>query len=130
MLTAIAAFAEAFANPLAPALVLGLALLRVRPAMLRLASAGLGGVLALPHLAAGTEIAPGLAGSIAAMLLYAELTLHFVLPAFRFVRRCLVVTWELTVIVTMMLSHLRRRSRLLPPVSGDKPPPPPPKDRS
>ena len=124
MLTAVAAFAESFANPLAPVLVLGLALLLTSANALRLAAAVVGGLLALPHLplASTAEVAWLLLGSIAAPLLYVELTLHFVMPGLRFAKRCLVVARELIGITAMMLPQLRRRALRRRP--GDEPPTP------
>ena len=82
MFTAPAAFAEAFGNPLAPALVLCLALLLTKPWHLRSGAAALGCLAALPELAfatSATEVALGLLGAVVAMLLYAEVMLHLVL---------------------------------------------------
>jgi hypothetical protein len=98
LLTAVAAFAEAFGNPVAPALVLCLAILVPRPGWVRAAAAALGCALAVPALLLATtaaEAALTLAGAVAALLLYAEVTLHLVLPCLRFGWRCAVAAWEL-----------------------------------
>jgi predicted membrane-bound spermidine synthase len=130
LLTATAAFAETFANPLALVLVVVVALLLVRPALVRLASASLGAAPILPQVttAPAAELVLGMVGGVAAMLLYAELTLHFVLPAFRLARRCVTVVWQLTVTVPTSLRHLHRRSQVngvitskLPPKDGSGP---------
>ncbi len=128
MLTATAAFAETFTNPLAPILVLGVALLLVRPALVRLATASLGAAPILPQVTAApaAETVLGMVGGVAAMLLYAELTLHFVLPGFRLARRCVNVAWQLTVTVATSMRHLHRGS----PVNGDINSKLPPKDGS
>lgn len=98
MFTALAAFAEAFGNPLAPALVLCLALLLTKPWHLRSGAAALGCLAALPELAFATsaaEVVLGLLGAIVAMLLYAEVMLHLVLPCLRFAWRCALAVWAL-----------------------------------
>jgi hypothetical protein len=98
LLTAVAAFAEAFGNPIAPALVLCLALLVPRAGWVRVAAAALGCAMAVPTLPFATtaaEAALTLAGAVAALLLYAEVMLHLVLPCFRFGWRCAVTAWEL-----------------------------------
>ena len=76
MLTAIAAFAEAFTNPLAPLLVLGLALLVARPWLVRALAVGAGCVLSLagpPRARAGGELVLSMLGAAAALLLHAEI---------------------------------------------------------
>jgi hypothetical protein len=106
LLTAIAAFAEAFGNPVAPALVLGLALLLPRAGWVRAAAAALGCAMAVPILLTATtaaEAALTLAGAVAALLLYAEVMLHLVLPCFRFGWRCAVTAWELCRLVAGFL---------------------------
>jgi hypothetical protein len=106
LLTATAAFAEAFGNPIAPALVLCLALLLPRPRWVRAAAAALGCAMAVPTLlpaATAAEAALALAGAVAALLLYAEVALHLVLPCFRFGWRCAVTAWELCRLVAGFL---------------------------
>jgi hypothetical protein len=98
LLTAVAAFAEAFGNPVAPALVLCLAVLVPRPGWVRAAAAALGCAMAVPALLLATtaaEAALTLAGAAAALLLYAEVMLHLVLPCFRFGWRCVTTAWDL-----------------------------------
>jgi hypothetical protein len=97
LLTAVAAFAEAFGNPFAPALVLCLAILLPRPGWVRAAAAVLGCAMAVPAVLLATstaEAALTVAGAVAALLLHAEVMLHLVLPCFRFGWRCAVTAWE------------------------------------
>jgi hypothetical protein len=106
LLTAIAAFAEVFGNPVAPALVLCLALLLPRAGWVRAAAAALGCAMAVPALLLATtaaEVALTLAGAVAALLLYAEVTLYLVLPCFRFGWRCAVTAWALCRLVAGFL---------------------------
>jgi hypothetical protein len=113
LLTAIAAFAEKFANPVALALVLSLAFLLPRPGQLRLAAALLGLVLALPELVPLPPLAEaaltGL-GAMAATLLHAELALFFVLPACRLAQRLLKASWQLMAeVAAIILDEGRER---------------------
>jgi hypothetical protein len=126
LLTAIAAFAETFANPLAPVLVLCFALLLTSPALLRLVAAGLGSVLALPHVTGGPadEIALAMVGSTTALLLYAELMLFFVLPALRLGKRCVYAAWDLAAWIASMLLHRLRRSPAVPSAAVERDEPP------
>lgn len=101
MFTALAAFADAFGNPMAPAIVLALALLLTRPLQLRIAAVVLGCLSALPTLAITTsaaELALALLGGIVALLLYAELMLHLVLPGLRFAGRCVLAVGSLSLL--------------------------------
>jgi hypothetical protein len=104
--TALTAFAEAFGNPLAPVLVLCLALLLTNPWHLRSAAAALGCLSALPELTFApsvTAVALGLFGAIIALVLYAEVMLHLVLPCLRFAWRCTQALWALTGLVAKAL---------------------------
>ncbi len=106
MFTALAAFAEAFGNPLAPALVLCLALALTNSWHLRAGAAVLGCLSALPELAFATsaaEVFLGLLGAMVAMALYAELMLHLVLPCLRFAWRCALAAWALAELATRAL---------------------------
>jgi hypothetical protein len=120
VLTAIAAFAEAFVNPVAPLLALGIALLVARTWLVRVLAAGVGCVLPVAaHLEhAGVELVLAMLGAASALLLHAEIALHLVLPAIRWAWRCLVTTWELAL---LMLAMLRR---LWPPTHRQPPAPP------
>ncbi len=120
MLTAIAAFAEAFVNPLAPALMLGAALLVPARWQVRVAAVGLGGLLALPaRLGVGYgELSLAMLGAMLALLLHAEIALHLVLPFLRWIRNCAVAAWELAWLVLTMLRRLWHR-----PALGRSPPP-------
>lgn len=103
MFTALAAFADAFGNPLAPALVLCLALLLSNTWHLRSAAVALGCLSALPELpfaASAAEVVLGLSGAIVALVLYAELMLHLVLPCGRFAWRCALAAWALAGLAT------------------------------
>lgn len=118
MFTALAAFAEAFGTPIAPALVLCLALVLTRPWHLRLAAAGLGCVAALPDLHRTTtmpELALTVLGAVLALALYAELMLHLVLPGLHFVWRCVLATWELVgLLIAAILGRPRRPTAAAP----------------
>ncbi|MFO1049242.1 MAG: hypothetical protein U1E52_15270 [Geminicoccaceae bacterium] len=98
MLTAVAAFAEAFVNPLTPLLVVGLALLIRRAALVRAAALLVGGVVGVVgHLLDVTsELAWSVLGAVAAWLLHAEIALHLVAPALRWMVRCVLSLWEIT----------------------------------
>ena len=104
MLTAIAAFAEAFTNPLAPLLALGAALL-----------AGLDDGFGEPPLA--------MVGAVLALLLHTEIALHLILPGLRWLRHCVVTAWDLAWLVLAMMSRLLPRPR-------SHGPAPPEKDRA
>ena len=123
MFTALAAFAEAFGNPIAPALVLCLALVLARPWHLRLAAAGLGCVAALPDLhrtATTPELALTVLGAVLALVLYAELMLHLVMPGLHFAWRCVLATWELA---GLLVGALLGRQRRLPTAAPEAKPP-------
>jgi hypothetical protein len=111
LLTAIAAFAEAFVNPLAPILAFALAVLVQRPAYVRLMAGACGALLsAFADLHSGpVDLGLALTGGAAALLLHAEIVLHLILPLLRWVRRCLVAAWELTWLVLSVMSRLIRR---------------------
>lgn len=98
MLTAIAAFAEAFANPIPPLLVLGLALLARRAGLVRMVAALAGAAMGVVgHLLDVTsELVWSVLGAVAAWLLHAEIALHLVAPALRWLARCVLSLWEIT----------------------------------
>lgn len=113
MLTAIAAFAEAFVNPLAPLLVLGAALLVPRRWLLRMAAGAVGCVLALlANLEEGAgELSVAMLGATVALLLHTEIALHLILPGLRWLRHCVATAWELTWLVFAMVGRLWSRPR-------------------
>ena len=122
MFTALAAFAEAFGNPITPALVLCLALVLSRPWHLRMAAAGLGCVAALPDLHRTADHArAGVDYSGAVWLwLVCRATLHLVMPGLHFAWRCVLATWELAgLLVGAILGRQRRPPTAAP---GAKPP--------
>jgi hypothetical protein len=124
LLTAIAAFAEAFVNPLAPAVALALALLLPgRGGLVRLAAGGAGCVLgSAAHLGEGLGVLLLSAlGGAAALLLHAEIALHLIAPLLRWLRHCLVTGWELVGLAAAALLRLLRG----PGEAGRAPPPPP-----
>jgi hypothetical protein len=125
VLTAIAAFAEAFTNPLAPLLVLGIALLVGKPWLVRALAVGAACVLALvAHLDhTGGEFVLAMLGAAAALLLHAEILLHLILPGLRWLWRCLVTASELAWLMLAMLRTLWHRPR-------PRAPSPPKKDRT
>ena len=98
MLTAVAAFAEAFVNPLTPLLVVGLVLLIRRAALVRAAALLVGGVVGVVgHLLDVTsELAWSVLGAVAAWLLHAEIAIHLVAPALRWLLRCVLSLCEIT----------------------------------
>lgn len=110
MLTAVGAFAEAFVNPFAPALMLALALWVRRPGVVRLVALLVGGLTGvLGHLADMLgEIIWSALGSAAAWLLHAEIMLHLVAPILRWCWRCLTAVWEIT---TLAFAVARRHLR-------------------
>lgn len=120
MLTAIGAFAEAFVNPVVPALALALALWVRRPKVVRLTALLAGGLSGLVGQALGVhgETAWPALGTAAAWLLHAEIALHLVAPALRWCWRCLTTLWE---IATLALGVARRQLRGSP--SGPREPP-------
>jgi hypothetical protein len=125
LITAIGAFAEAFTNPVALAIVMALAFLLRPPWQLRLGASVLGALLALlsllPVSLPPAESALLLLGSIAAMLLYAEVALHLVLPACRLARRLVLTAWELALDARALLLD---DGRLPPAASGPSTGPP------
>lgn len=89
-ITAIAAFAATFVNPIAGGMIVALAFLLPAAWGLRVAAASIGAGLALIELPAAPpilEVAATLSGAVLASLLWAELALHFVLPGCRLVKR-------------------------------------------
>ena len=90
MLTAIAAFAEAFVNPLAPILALVSALMIRRPAVVRIGAALAGGLTGVPgHLGeVPLHLLWSMLGAAAAWLLHAEIALHLIAPLLRWMARC------------------------------------------
>jgi hypothetical protein len=121
LITVVGAFAEAFGNPVAPALVLCLAILLPRPGPLRAACATLGGAMAVPGLlaaASASEAGLILVGSVAAVLLYAEVMLHLVLPCCRFAWRCATTSWELLGLVLAFLLRPGRQPSAEPGATG------------
>lgn len=122
MLTAIAAFAEAFVNPLAPLLVLAAALFVPRRWLVRAIAAAVGCVLAI---LANLELGPGelilaMLGAVLALLLHTEIALHLILPMLRWLRHCVTTTWELGWLMLAMMSRLRVRSPPRAPLPPDK----------
>lgn len=97
MLTAVAAFAEAFVNPFTPLLVVGLALLTRRAVLVRTAAVLAGSVMGvIGHLLDVTsELVWSVLGAVAAWLLHAEIALHLVAPALRWTARCVLSMWEI-----------------------------------
>ena len=126
MLTAVGAFAEAFVNPLVPALMLALALwLRHRPGTVRLVALLAGGLSgAIGHvLGVLGEAAWSMLGSAAAWLLHAEIALHLIAPVVRWGWRCLTTVWEITALAfAVARRHLRGTpSDPCEPPRGEKP---------
>lgn len=128
MLTALAAFAEIFAHPAALGLVLALALLVADRFRLRLGAALVGAALTVPGLLEGVALLPGAAavtGGVAAALLQAEVMLHLVLPAARWVGRMAAAAWALgcAVVGFLLLPGPVRRvppdPRRLPPIEPE-----------
>lgn len=113
MITAIAAFAEAFINPLAPLLALGTASFVHSQWLLRLVAALAGCLLALmAHFGAGfAELSLSMLGAALALLLHAEIALHLILPGLRWLRRCAATAWQLAGLVLAMTSRLWPRPR-------------------
>lgn len=98
MLTAIAGFAEAFASPVTLAVVLAMAFLLPHASWLRLAAVAVAPLLALPGLLPAPppfEATLIVLGAVAASLLYAEIAIHFVLPACRLAWRMVRAAWRL-----------------------------------
>ena len=125
MLTAIAAFAETFTNPLAPVLALGAALLVPYGWLARLVAGMAGCLLAL---LAGLDDGFGepplaMVGAVLALLLHTEIALHLILPGLRWLRHCVVTAWDLAWLVLAMMSRLLPRPR-------SHGPAPPEKDRA
>ena len=122
VLTAIAAFAEAFVNPVAPLLVLGAALLVANPWLVRAWAAVIGGLMPLASRLGedGTELALAMLGAAAAALLHAEIALHLIVPVLRWTGRCLVTAWELGWLMLAMLHTLWRSLRRQPPAPPGK----------
>ena len=125
MLTAIAAFAEAFTNPLAPLLALGAALLVPYGWLARLVAGMAGCLLAL---LAGLDDGFGepplaMVGAVLALLLHTEIALHLILPGLRWLRHCVVTAWDLAWLMLAMMSRLLPRPR-------SHSPAPPEKDRA
>jgi hypothetical protein len=98
LLEAIGAFAEVFTNPVVPVVVLGVGFLLPQASRLRLAALLLGLVFAVPALLqepAPLAAAAAILGSCAAVLLHAEVVLHFVLPICR-------LAWRITLAALRM----------------------------
>lgn len=109
LLEAIAAFAEVFTNPAVPVVVLGVGFLLPQAGRLRLAALVLGPVFAVPALLlepTPLTAAAAILGSCAAVLLHAEVVLHFVLPACR-------LAWRITLAALRMAAMVL--TSLLPP---------------
>ncbi len=125
MLTAIAAFAEAFVTPIAPLLALAIALLVPTAWLARVLIAAAGALLPLAaHVEhSGAELVLTMLGAAVALLLHAEIVLDLVLPILRWLRRCLVAAWELAWLMLAMMHGLYRRPR-------GRRPAPPGKDRT
>jgi hypothetical protein len=125
VLTAIAAFAEAFVNPLAPLLALGAALVVANHWRVRAILAGAGCLVPLAgHLDEGFAVlAPAMLGAAAAFLLHAEIALHLVFPVLRWTWRCLVTAWELVWLTLAIFRSLLHRAH-------PRRPQPPEKDRT
>jgi hypothetical protein len=124
LLTAIAAFAEAFVNPLAPLLVLAAALFLRRRWLVHAIAAVVGCLLGI---LANLELGPGdlvlaMLGAILALLLHTEIALYLVLPALRWLRHCAATTWELGWLMLAMMSRLWARSPPQIPSPPDKDP--------
>ena len=120
MLTAIAAFAEAFVNPLAPILALVSALMVPRPPVIRVGAALAGALTGLPgHLG---EVPPQLLwsmlGAAAAWLLHAEIALHLIAPLLRWTARCVQAGWEITWLALVVARRYLREA----PSEPDPPP--------
>ena len=122
MLTAIAAFAETFVNPLAPVLTLGMALVLPSRWQVRLVAGAAGCVFAtLANLDLGpADLAMAMLGGALALLLHAEIALHLILPGLRWVRHCVVTTWELAWLVFAMFGRLWARPRPQAPAPREK----------
>ena len=126
MLTAIAAFAEAFVNPLAPTLALVSALMVRRPAVVRVGAVVAGALTGLPgHLGeVPLHLLWSMLGAAGAWLLHAEIALHLIAPLLRWAARCVQAAWE---IVLFALAVARRYlhgapSEPDPPPSGEEQP--------
>lgn len=113
MLTAIAAFAEAFVNPVAPLLVLAAALLLPHRWLVRGLAGLLGcGLAFLAYLDERATVLPlALLGGALALLLHAEIALHLIVPVLRWLHHCVVTAWELAWLVRAMLGRLWWRAR-------------------
>jgi hypothetical protein len=113
LLTAVAAFAEAFVNPVAPLLALTAALFVPRPWLVRGLAALVGSVLAvLAHLDEPATVMPmAMLGGSLALLLHAEIALHLILPVLRWLRHCVVTAWELLWLARAVLGRLWLRAR-------------------
>jgi hypothetical protein len=123
VLTAIAAFSEAFVNPIVPLLTLALASLVARRWLVRAlaAAAGCAGALATHLGDPAGALALETAGSAAAWLLHGEIALHLVLPALRWLYRFVTTAWELAWLMLAMLRGLLwRRHRQDPPGPTEK----------
>lgn len=125
MLTAIAAFAEAFVNPLTPLLVVGVALLSRRAVLVRAVAVLAGGVMGtVGHLLDVTSELPwSVLGAVAAWLLHAEIALHLVAPAVRWLVRCVLSLWEITWLAFAVARRYLRGGRpdAGPPPEGKEP---------
>jgi hypothetical protein len=122
LLTAIAAFAEAFANPLAPVLALGAALLVPNRRLLRIVAGAAGVLLAfVAHIEDGPgDRALAMLGAASALLLHTEIALHLILPGLRWLWRCVATAWELAWLVLVMMGRLWARPRRHGPGSPEK----------
>ncbi len=122
MLTAVAAFAEAFVNPMSPLLILTAAMLVPQPSLVRCLAAALGcglGLLAYLDDRAG-PLPLAMLGGAAALLLHAEIALHLILPVLRWLRHCVVTTWELAWLAITMVRRLWVRDRPGSPLPPEK----------
>jgi hypothetical protein len=121
LLTAIAAFAEAFVNPVAPILMLVSALTIRRQAAVRVVAVLVGILTGLPgHLdEAPLHILLSMLGAAAAWLLHAEIALHLIAPLLRWAARCVQAGWE---IALLALAVARRYLRKAPSTPGPPPP--------
>ena len=113
MLTTVAAFAEAFVNPAMPLLILAAALLMPHAWLVRCLAVTLGfGLGLLAWLGERASVLPlAMLGATLALLLHAEIALHLIVPTLRWLRRCVVTTWELLGLVRTMLGRLWPRPR-------------------
>jgi hypothetical protein len=117
LLTAVAAFAEAFVNPAVALLVLLAALGLPRAWQVRCLAAILGcGLGLLAWLGERASVLPlAMLGGALALLLHAEIALHLLAPALRWLARCVVTAWELLGLLRAMLARLWPRPRPEPP---------------